>query len=299
MVSGLRTTVAPAPQASPIATRTIPPDQQPVSFRGIEILVPATLSFNATHCGAAREDTVVQEDGPVRACFLAQKPGLTVVRIEEFAGDQVPGVVTRAVQLDGVPALRGVGTPIHHRGIQSVLAVPSRRVLIAVESPDTALRERIIDSARIVEIDSTGCPSTIESPDPPPTDRRGATDSLVPDQPSGATICRYANTELHRSTRLDATETAAIQRILNGLAEGASPTLAPCHATGDERNRYVVRFDYPSGPTLAVYSRIDGCEAMWASNGVRTTEVSKPLVDLLIAQVGFRGGSFSPPWREK
>jgi hypothetical protein len=99
----------------------------------------------------------------------------------------------------------------------SVLALPSPGVFIEVAGPNATLREEILDSVRVVAVDSNGCPAKVA-----PAERSGGPPAIS--APTTAVVCRYYGGWL----ALSATATAPrIDRMVSAL-DGLPPAgLAP------------------------------------------------------------------------
>ena len=291
------------PTAGPSASSTdqpttalpTPPALQAVSFRGIEVLVPAGWTLYAEWCGTPVQDTVLigGDDGNTLLCALLQPPGITIVRLASLSspfGDELVHLATDPVTVSGLTARRGVG--MVGRAEFAVLVVPDRGAVVSVESPDAASAQRLLDSVRVVAIDSRGCVdqvATLVSPGAPA--RPGAASLLVPGVPSGASICQYDENWLSGSAALDRAELDQLVAILNGLPEGTSPpqTLGPENCAAELERGHVVKFAYATGEPVDVYVHTDGCTAL-SANGARTTEISDALVSSLLAP-GFEARS--------
>lgn len=293
-----------AARAAPV----IPPGTQPVSFHGVDVFVPTAWKLNDTVCGTPIHDTVVLEDGsPVPACLISPpRTGLTVVRIT--AADTPMGriratvatVATTAVTVDGHAARRGTGTPAGEQTPLSVLVVHDPGVVVSVESPDTTAAQAILDRVRVADVDVYGCRARVSTLTPRSAETRpGTTGTLVPANPTGAVVCRYADNQLGFSTRLSPDATANLVSTLNGLPVGVSQpgpgTFEAAELCPEELRRgFVIQFTYPSGPPLDVYVHISGCRDLSASNGPRVTKINEPLVRELLSAVGYDSGFPDP-----
>lgn len=301
---------ADATAPGPTSTDAVPAGLQPVSFHGVEVLVPASWSINAIRCGSTpTQDTVVIEDGsPQAACLQAQPPGLTVLRLAPLGEpfDGAAGFATDTTTVSGQPARRGVGTLDRANGGQqweveiAVLVLPGPGVLVTVESPDPTYAQELLDSVRIVDVDSVGCRDRVPPLEPRPGDSRsGAADRLVPGAPTSAAICRYVGDWLARSAAVPRDDVGQLVTILNALPVGVSTPgpgffVTPESCADDPARVFVVQFAEADGTASDVHVNLDGCRDIAATNGVRTTKLDGPLVDFLIGAVGYDGGFPDP-----
>ena len=281
----------------------IPHGMQPISFHGMQLFVPASWPKHNTDCGIPISDTAIIEIGFEETCYFSPHPrGLTVLRLttsDTPEGRARAMVATDPVVVDGRPARRGVGVPPGEVTRLDVLVVPTVGVVASVEAPDLRISHRILDTARVVPIDSYGCTDKVTSLRPSaPSRRTGAERELVPGDPSTAAICFYTGNWLGGSVRLSETQMRELGRTLNALPQGVSfpgsgSPDRPAECLADSQRGYIARFGFRSGPDLDVYIHISGCNGLSASNGPRTTKIDAHLVTLL--SIAGYDGSFPDP----
>lgn len=300
--------------ATPPPTVDVPAGTKPVGLHGVEIRVPDSWPVIPYADCPVQQDTVIIEDGgprslALRVCPDAPQPaGTTVVRISAASGQPLPGsrqadaqaLASTPITVDGQPALRGTGTPERDKE-QTVLLLPGPQVVISVEAGGVPAAE-IFRTVRVRSTDSRGCEAgpaglALQASDPARVRPPGA-DRLVPDGPTGATVCRYSGDRLVASFPLTPAEVAATAATLNGLPEGVTQPgpgywAAPSVCQEDRGRGFVLRLDYPDATTATVRVRVAGCDGLTASNGVRTTGVSSSLVETLL-QNGYDGGFPNP-----
>lgn len=228
----------PAPPAAPaelVGEVLAPPaDMQWVSSLGVEILVPAAWSINNTGCGQSSAASVARGQLIALTCWTPEPVDKTIAAIGSAALGWIPAqdidtgepgwtqppdpVMTyESTTVDGRSAQLGHADLADGR-TAGVLRVPAADVAVVVRSTNPETVERVLASARLVEIDSAGCPT--ERPDAlgfladETTDPLGDLSTAV-----SASLCAYptgSDARLAASTVVDA---AHLGYIVPGLSE--------------------------------------------------------------------------------
>lgn len=159
---------------------------KPVSFHGVQVLVPASWPLNATKCGTPIRDTVIVGQGVVPLCLLTPTPTVSVVELVPLAQAQAGGqaaVASRAIRLAGHPVRRGEDRLADDRA-RVVLVIPDLEVAVIATSRDAALARRIVASATIRPVDAAGCHDRLARLRPGRPARHGTAARLVPASPT-------------------------------------------------------------------------------------------------------------------
>lgn len=186
-----------------------PAGMQAVSSLGIEIFAPADWSLNDTGCGQTSAPSVVR--GVVMNsgdCFAPEPPDKTVVLIDSLDVSWLPFELTQPypdgqgspppsvpvltfepTTVDGRPAERGEALLPDGRAV-GVLRFTADDVAVVVRTPNAQLIEPIFASARFVDRDHAGCPTT--RPDALSFIAESTADPLAAlDTVENATACSY------------------------------------------------------------------------------------------------------------
>jgi hypothetical protein len=281
---------SPDPQTPPqiaLGGHAAPPGMQAVSYRGVELFVPADWQLDATRCGTPVKNTVtaVMPGAAVPLCLIPQPAGLTVVRLGQASGlmaKEATALADRPVDLDGHEAMRGAGALPDFKGTVAVLVVPSQDVVVTVESRNQALADRILNSARVVAADWAGCET--RRPGPVTFRFNDEDGDLVPRQPDGGSVCRYADGWLMRSATLTPDEAVSLAGELNALAPKTAVNMRNC-LNPLAQTTYVVRFDIGDDHPLDVEVR-NACYDMFASSGTMTRQADLHLMQHLTEFTG-------------
>ena len=262
-----------------------------VSFHGMEISVPAAWTLNDTKCGEPRRDTVILPfQGGTPMCGTRHRPGLTVAwfaTTEGRSGQAWADVATEPTEVSGHPAFKGTGKARLAREPRTVLVVPGIDVVLSVTLGDKDLAERIIDSARVVDIDHNGCDTDVGRV--AVSGANAPEDALVPAGPSSSSVCRYVDGAIARSVRLPGGVAAALARTMNALDPVAEQSARPgCQRTNPRRG-FIVRFEYPDASTANVAAYLDDCR-LRVDNGVRSGRIDSVVLRALVDAAGYDAG---------
>ncbi|MDX6254226.1 MAG: hypothetical protein QOJ11_560 [Frankiales bacterium] len=304
-VGNSTTTPAPAPTTSGTTPTSagVPAGTQAVSLAGVEVFVPKAWKLNDERCGTPIADTAINDNGRViPTCLIMQPHRLTVVRIERLStsfGTLRASVATTTTTVDGQPARRGTGVLAQLLAPITSLVLPKQGVVVSVESPDPAAIQQILDSVRVVSVDANGCATAM-----PLFTVRGHPETLnsrlqVPASATTAVICRYSATTLAQSTPLTTSQRGTLAGILNALSVGvshikANSTMVTSSCADSAARGFVVQFAYPGKAALRIFVRIEGCGALFASDGTHTTKLNEQLIETLVGISGYDGNTPGP-----
>lgn len=282
------------PVASPSASPTRPPGTRYVSWRGMQVAVPADLPDNSARCGTPQADTIMVVGGPVNTCLVQEPPGLTVAYLGTpayFDGTarEFTGLTYGPATLDGRPAERVTATSRDGRHVVGVV-VRERDVAYWVVTPDPARAEALVAEAHLVDVDHVGCRTRVAGPYATTAPARPeAREVLVPAAPAEVTACRYDETLLVvGSLRAGPGELLDdLVRELNaappGVTDPAPAWSSDCTKAAPEP--VVLTFRYPSGPPVEVYVNVAGCDELGADNGAVHSRLTPSLLKLLMTRL--------------
>lgn len=275
------------PQAErPIGTAAAPPGQRAVSWHGVQVFVPDTWGLDDEFCGVPQTDTVIVP-GDRLACDPPSVPGLTVVTFASSTtgpASETLGAATSPTEVSGRPALRGTTAPVDEpASTLAVLEVPGLDVTVTVRSPDPARAKALLDTARVVDIDPTGCPSALPATTPPVPDVDGAADRVLPGTPETVALCEYGDLRLERAGSLMAEQVRDFQSVLDQAPVGTSPsrvgiTVSPELCPEYDRSPLVLLATYPDDSTLQVFTRQNSCTGPDPDNGLRQVRIPQEAV---------------------
>jgi hypothetical protein len=278
------------------------------SASGVQVRVPESWPANALHCGTPTKPTVIVDVGSIETCADYGEPVFDTV---EFKGAQAlaatpehphyavlgppfyPNIPTmRPTTVDGMKAQVGSMLLADGRTLE-VLIIPGLDASVGATTKDPALADRIIASAHVVDVDANGCPSQTALVEPGKPSREGAGRVLVPGTPIAASICHYGHPVLPPDTirtgpvLLRHSQPIAPQHLdsLASTLNALRPGLRSLHSvaggcTPADREGYVMRFYYQSGPPLDVYLHTTTCDHLGAYNGAVTGTLTKQFLDM-------------------
>jgi hypothetical protein len=272
--------------ARPTATG-VPAGMWAVSFHGIEILVPDTWRSGTERCrqmqALDRGFTPGQLWPP---CGVEDGSATSGVDLSDLSGQWYPPpavdyrkLATTAMTIDGHAARRGVLKALTTDEESTVIALPDPGVLLLVRSPDPALVQRIVDSIRVVNVDSHGCEARLAARLP----ASGSTvdgNLMVRQGYQSAVLCSYGGGWLERSTVMPAEKVDSMVAGLNALS---SPRSGSCLIGVSQY--FLLRFSYPDGTTRDVLA--NGTCAARVTNGVRIALPDSALIDQLARLSGY------------
>ena len=288
--------VAPRPESRPAplaasaspAPATAAPGEKMVSFRGLQVAVPAGWTANDRRCQAAQHDTYLLPNGIMNLCLAPEVPGLTVLSFGHAGGEDTSDLEGEPFDLDGHAAYRKEGTARDGRHLVGV-EVPDLANAVWVVSPDLARARALVARAHVVDVDWAGCPARVASAFATPPARPGADAALVPPGAVDVSLCWYG--EDLRQVGSARSVAGPVAAVLAGLPPGY--TRNPPDETGSctpkpdgRQSPYLLRFHYPSGPDVDVWVNFLGCRELGANNGAVHGGLTHALVDLLARTVG-------------
>jgi hypothetical protein len=180
-----------------------------VGMNGIAVEVPLSWATDAVHCGTPLSDTVVFPAGVKANCGLGATKSFSVARfVVASTSGGLQNVTHRSTTIDGVPARVGdasrvfsTGTPDPGNGCSGsslgcfplyggAIYVPSRDVVIWVESPHKQTVTDIIDSARVIPGGYVAVPDVTGMQQSLAADTLGTLDlDPEPQCPGGGHVC--------------------------------------------------------------------------------------------------------------
>ena len=282
---------AAAPGPSAIETSGLAASGRWESSLGAEILVPAEWNENDLGCLSTNHPSIVRYPRLEFACASEEQPTKEVAILADTAADD-PGVVGRAVEVDGVPAVRSEWRKDDGR-YAGTIDVPSRGVAVAVRTLDATLTTGILDSFRLVPVDHAGCPER-RPPEAAPVNL-GAPATFVPAEPSAVVVCAYHTGNAYSTVdgRLRASWTATgadavhLAELMNAAPAGANPDpsaqVCTPQAPGGLDAILLVR---TNGPTATVRVTFSSCTGRGLVNGSARARVTMTLVRAIMAGIG-------------
>jgi hypothetical protein len=261
------------------------------SSLGAEILVPAEWNENDLGCLSTNHPSVVRYPRFEFACLTPEEPTKEVaILANTFEPD--PGIVGRAVEVDGVPAVRSEWRKDDGR-YAGTIDVPSRGVAVTVRTLDATLTTGILDSFRLVPVDHAGCPE--RRPREATPVNPGASATFVPANPTAVVVCAYHTGTAYSTVdgRLRASWTATgadavhLAELMNAAPSGANPDPSPEECTPDApADADAILLVHAGGPTVTVGVTFSPCTGRGLSNGSARAQVTMTLVWAVMAGVG-------------
>jgi hypothetical protein len=283
---------APAPVTTPPPTTAPTPARtQAVAFHGVEIDVPAAWSINEEMCGTPTADTVLRDVTVVLSCLRVRPEGISTVELRTGRPDWGP-------RRNVVTATNAQGTRLEGAGGR--FYVREAGVMVDVNVTHPALREQIIDSIRVVDVDSNGCRmhgvrQTL------PFRYGGGIDldpALVPGNPDRVAICKYTGTWLTASSTVTGAALHELLRVVDDLPDGfvrADPEyyLPSVCDEPDESSRFVLHVLDADGSGRTLWARIGVCGNLGITDGQHphalTPELAAALNGPLHTPYAFQG----------
>jgi hypothetical protein len=234
-------------RAAPEPAGPAPAGWQAVSSLGIQVAVPSSWHVvNDVTCAPYRGPSVVRGGGFRTDCRRLPSTTETVVTIapaphgSSTEPDGLSGLVGIALgHVDERPSLGGVPAELE-RGRQSdgrhyvLLLVPSRDVVVYAVGPEAALLDRVVRTARLVDVDWVGCPT--RPPARPSWDEPRSGPAVDPGSPSSISVCSYGGyggNRMAASTRLRGAAAAEVAAAIRAARPGPVPSTMACSAVPD------------------------------------------------------------------
>jgi hypothetical protein len=225
------------------------------------------------------------------ACASEEQPTKEVAILADIAADD-PGVMGRAVEVDGVPAVRSEWRKDDGR-YAGTIDVPSRGVAVTVRTLDATLTTGILDSFRLVPVDHDGCPERRPLEAAPVNPGEPAT--FVPADPTTVVVCAYHTGNAYSTVdgRLRASWTATgadavhLAELMNAAPPGANPDPSPEVCTSEApAGADAILLVHASGPTATVRVTFSSCTGLGLVNGSARAQVTMTLVWAIMAGIG-------------
>ena len=293
------------------STASARPGFQVVTFRGLSITVPSSwLVKEPEICKLSRETVLLPGIRPT--CGVPDTP--SVAFVEFLAGDTPLGLTgklkTTKTRISGIAATRTDG--IWAARPAFAYTVPELRASVRIVPALGQTGADLAGSLQVNAFDIHGCPAAVsdvaELPRDKPPARDGAADTLVPGRPDVLRVCRYFAGRLDQGAALTGSQATTLISVLNGLPAGLSradpstfwPPLCETPAEGpntvdgrstSDAEAYRIQADYPSGDPVIVVVRLGLCGDLGASNGSRTGQSTKALVEALFTVAGTSTGA--------
>jgi hypothetical protein len=294
----------------PNSGSAVPAGDARVVFHGLAVDVPTAWVHGEIACGTPVTNAVILPV-IVASCLHPRPAGVTSVEFRAAGGYQQPITDGRTTSrsVDGYRATETAGTM--GESLHAVrLVVPDLDASMTILSPSQAEADRLLATVQVVSVDSSGCPAQSDAvatlPTGQPPSRPGAAELLVPGQPTRIAVCRYMGGLVEQSAVLSDAAARVLVSVLDALPPGVSvadpttylPSLcatagAKSRTGGDEMDReaYLVRADYPSGPSVTVVIRLGLCGDLGASNGTRTGQRADTLLQAMFDAAGNASGA--------
>jgi hypothetical protein len=267
-----------APSASPtIADESPAPGWRWESSLGMEVQVPDTWTVNDFGCGMSDKPTIERGNVNRRACAGYEPPTKEVAFIGSAVSPESPNA--RSIVVDGVAALRFEWRRTDGR-FSGTVSIPSRDVSVEVRTMTKDLTQRILDSARLVDVDHLGCAARTSWPTEMPTVLAGK--PSLPDHPSRLVLCLYGGqVRLQSSVEVSGAVAEEIFAGIRSAKEGPNPDPTPgqCRQEPAKAPDLVVLPDGGVPLSVVFYP----CTGRGITDGRHWAHVTKELVaDLMI-----------------
>lgn len=269
----------------------VPQGWRAVSSVGVEIFVPAGWKTNDTRCGQTAAPSVVRGHGAERGCLTPEPPSKDVAVIDYFDGKTPDGPPPgEHAKVDGgtrpgsAHVVDEVSEKVELRQRrdgrwEGRLTLTEVGAHVAVRVRDRNVAQTILDSARIVAVDTAGCATNA------PTGKKvrpglfGPGNVMVPASPVSVSVCRYGPALLDASILLESGNAQRLATLLNHADLGPNPN-SPPSTCGDTGNHEPVRllFHYADRGDTEVVVSFEGCTDRRLDNGRRVAQVTPQLL---------------------
>ena len=265
------------------------------SSHGLELAVPASWKINDTDCNQTDAPSIVRAQGATDACLTPEPTSKEIVEI--FGGEAVEGVQLPKdlepydVSLDDEPAERGEGKTDDGR-FAGWLRVPRLNVVVEARVHEQGTLTRVLDSARVVDVDHNGCATAREDIHAKPP----ATQTLVPIETRALSVCYFGGSDvLLASSWLESDAAAQLVTKLNEAGPGANPDVpeSQCARTEDVPPVDAMLIAQGTQDPAIVEVSFAGCTNRGLRNGRDTSRVSQDLLQAIMDPL-HTGYGFSP-----
>jgi hypothetical protein len=299
VASGLPTHTA---ASSPVAEASpVPAGWRVESSVGVEVAVPADWVVNDYGCGMTDRSTIVRNGGqsPL-ACATPEPATKQLAAIEHrfmtqyghSGSDLYPGLAERNVMINGISGTRAEGNLDDGRHAGWIW-LPARQVAVLVKTRNPATTRQILDSVRLVDVDSAGCETHRPEPTPP---SRGSRSTFVNPNPTAISICHYGSRPwgsdtpadlLDASTKITGVDARHLAALLNAAPVGANPD-APAHQCRENLPvlaDVVLHLWDNDGTGNSVWIAYASCTQRGLYNGASRAQMSHTILQLIRREV--------------
>jgi hypothetical protein len=257
------------------------------SSRGLELGVPASWRINDTDCNQTDAPSIVRAQVAVNDCLTPEPTSKEIVEIyggEAVGGAQLPGdLELYDVSLGDEPAERGEGMTDDGR-LAGWLRVPRLNVVVEARVHEQDTLTRVLDSARVVDVDHNGCATRLDGMRAMPP----ATRTLVANDTRAFSVCLFGGSDvLLASTWLEGDAAAQLVTELNDAAPGANPDVpeTQCARTEGVPPVDAILIGQGTQARAVVEVSFSGCTNRGLRNGRDTSRVSQELLQAIMGQL--------------
>ena len=247
------------------------------SSLGLQVAVPAAWSLNDFGCNMTEAPTFVDTpNGDM--CLTPESPDKQVAVIgtvpSPFEGQKLSD---RPVRVSGVPAIRSEDRLADGR-YAGQLGFPGHALYLDVRTHDRAVRDTILASARLVDVDHVGCQThlpAVSGAAAPPT-------GLIGKDPAEVAVCIYnpESSVLRASGELAPAAVATLTAQLRAAPAGRNPDspASQCLPDPDRGPEAVLLLRDAEGGVTPLWLTYSTCVDRGIDNGVRQARVSPDML---------------------
>jgi hypothetical protein len=254
------------------------------SSYGLELAVPASWKINDTDCNQTDAPSIVRAQGVTNDCLTPEPTTKEIVEIlggEAVEGAQLPnGLEPYDVSLGDEPAERSEGLTEDGR-FAGWLRVPRLKVIVEARVHEQDTLTRVLDSARIVDVDHNGCATARQDIRARPP----ATRTLVASDTHALSVCYFGSSDvLLASSWLEGDAASQLVTKLNKAGPGANPDVAEsqCARTEDVPPVDAMLIAHDTIDRAIVEVSFSGCTNRGLRNGRDTSRVSQDLLQAIM-----------------
>jgi hypothetical protein len=257
--------------------------------------VPASWRINDTDCNQTDAPSIVRAQVATNDCLTPEPTSKEIVEIfggEAVEGVQLPKDLERYdVSLGDEPAERGEGMTDDGR-FAGWLRVPRLNVVVEARVLEQDTLTRVLDSARVVDVDQNGCATAREDIRAKPP----ATRTLVAIDTRALSVCYFGGSDvLLASSWLEGDAGAQLVTKLNEAGPGANPDVpeSQCARAEDVPPADAMLIAQGTQEPAIVEVSFSGCTNRGLRNGRDTSRVSQDLLQAIMGPL-HTGYGFSP-----
>jgi len=265
------------------------------SSRGLQLAVPASWKINDTDCNQTDAPSIVRAQVATNDCLTPEPTSKELVEIVggiDVEEARLPnGLEPYDVSLGDEPAERGEGRTDDGR-FAGWLRVPSLQVVVQARVHERDTLTRVLDSARVVDVDHNGCATAREDIRATPPAAR----ALVASDTHAVSVCYFGSSDvLLASSWLEGDAASQLVTKLNTAGPGANPDVPEnqCARTGDVPPVDVMLIAQDTQDRAIVEVSFAGCTNRGLRNGRDTSRVSPDLLQAIMESLQ-TGYGFSP-----